>query len=195
MEEAARIIGQVPGARAVVVTGLNEALRARLAADRDLAPAIVLGYRHDLLDLIAASDVVIQHAGGVTCLEAFALRTPVLMFHPIVGHGTANAARMAAAGVATVAADARELRALLDDPSFWTTAAPATVIRATALLLQPPLGDLLQALPAPVPSHPRRLRSVRPMRLALPAALVLGLLTAIDSFGDAAAHVAASLVP
>jgi hypothetical protein len=62
--------------------------------------ATVLGYVDGLAALCAA-DVVVQHAGGVTCLEAFAAQRPVVMFDPLPGHGKRNARRMQAAGIAT----------------------------------------------------------------------------------------------
>jgi UDP-N-acetylglucosamine:LPS N-acetylglucosamine transferase len=49
---------------------------------------------------LAAADVVVDNAGGLTCWEALASRTPVLLFRPLPGHGRFNAATLDAAGLA-----------------------------------------------------------------------------------------------
>ena len=192
LHEAATAVEQVAGVRAIVVTGHNEELRARMCGDPRLTRSIVFGFRDDLLDLIAASDVIIQHAGGMTCLEAFALRVPVVMFHPVLGHGVSNAACMAQAGVAITAGDGPELGRLLADPAFWGETAPAMVTEAAGLLAQPTLGDRVDAL-NPLATVMRRPRQVA--RLALGAAVSLAVLVAVEDKADAAVHAIRLLLP
>src|SRR5262249_12781268 len=69
---AARIVAGVPGTRPIVVAGHNDGLRRRLEADPELAGAVVFGFTGLMAGLMAASDVLIANAGGLTCLEAFA---------------------------------------------------------------------------------------------------------------------------
>jgi UDP-N-acetylglucosamine:LPS N-acetylglucosamine transferase len=72
----------------VVACGHNDALRRRLGRQ----PGVVaLGWRDDLPAVIAASDCVVQNAGGFTSLEALAAGTPVVTYRPIPGHGVTNA--------------------------------------------------------------------------------------------------------
>lgn len=81
----------------VVACGRNEQLRERLSK----IPGIVaLGWRDDLVDVIAACDCVVQNAGGFTSLEALSAGTPVVTYRPIAGHGITNAESLEQAGLA-----------------------------------------------------------------------------------------------
>lgn len=100
----------------VVACGANDALRARV----ERFPGVVaLGWRDDLPEVIAASDCVIQNAGGFTSLEALAAGTPVITYRPIPGHGVTNAANLERAGLVpwprTVPALRETLLRLLDE--------------------------------------------------------------------------------
>src|SRR5947207_627975 len=95
----------------LVVCGNNEQLRKKLQA-RD--GGHVLGWTDEMPTLMAAADALVQNAGGLTCMEAFAAGLPVVSFEPIAGHGKDNAERMAEAGVAAYAADSDELFPSLD---------------------------------------------------------------------------------
>ncbi len=94
----------------VVVCGRNETLRAELAT---LGVGTVMGWTDDMASLMAAVDVVVENAGGLTCMEAFAAGVPVVTYLPIPGHGRDNAATMASAGVNVFARDAAELHVAL----------------------------------------------------------------------------------
>jgi processive 1,2-diacylglycerol beta-glucosyltransferase len=99
----------------VVVCGRNEALRARLSRD----PRIVaLGWVDDMAGLMRVADVLVQNAGGLSSLEAFAAGLPVVSYRCLAGHGRDNAEAMARAGVALQACTRpglREALAELDD--------------------------------------------------------------------------------
>jgi UDP-N-acetylglucosamine:LPS N-acetylglucosamine transferase len=98
----------------VVACGRNETLRARLVARSEPARRLVpLGWTSEMPVLTAAADVVVTNAGGATALEALASARAVLMFEPIAGHGKANAALMAQAGLAEVCEGPAELVAAL----------------------------------------------------------------------------------
>ena len=55
--------------------------------------------------LMTAADALVENAGGLTCMEAFAVGLPVITFLPIAGHGKDNAEMMARAGVNRYARD------------------------------------------------------------------------------------------
>jgi processive 1,2-diacylglycerol beta-glucosyltransferase len=96
-----RTFDEVAGAGNFVplaVCGNNDRLRRRLAAKNT---GMVLGWTDEMPALMAASDVLVENAGGLTCMEAFASGLPVLTYRPIAGHGRGNAIDMARAGVAT----------------------------------------------------------------------------------------------
>lgn len=124
---AARAVIGAPGTRVVVVTGQNTPLRRRLEADPELAGATVLGFTHEMPELLAAADLLIQNAGGLTCLEGFAAGVPVVMFEPLPGHGEDNSREMQAAGMVLRAGGAAGLRRLVSDERFWLVDAPAMV--------------------------------------------------------------------
>lgn len=95
----------------LAVCGRNGRLQSRLAAK---GQGHVLGWTDDMPALMAAADVLVQNAGGLTCMEAFAAGLPVVSFRPIAGHGRENALHMERAGVAPLARDRAELAAVLD---------------------------------------------------------------------------------
>jgi processive 1,2-diacylglycerol beta-glucosyltransferase len=77
----------------VVACGRNDALRRELAGD-----AVALGWVDDMPTLLAACDVVVQNAGGLTSLEALTTGVPVLTYRSLDGHGRTNAAALRTAG-------------------------------------------------------------------------------------------------
>ncbi|MGW1162233.1 glycosyltransferase [Streptomyces sp. NPDC002513] len=95
----------------VVVCGRNEALAGRLRADGIHA----YGWVDDMPGLMHAADVLVQNAGGLTSLEAFATGLPVASYRCIPGHGLTNAAALDAAGVAVWIRDPAELKPVLTD--------------------------------------------------------------------------------
>jgi UDP-N-acetylglucosamine:LPS N-acetylglucosamine transferase len=137
LQGAARAVATVPGLRPVVVAGHNAGLKRRLIGDELLADAAVFGFTDLMPDLMAACDVLVANAGGLTCLEAFAAGLPVVMFDPLPGHGEDNSRHMERAGMVTGTATARDLCDLLADPAFWVTTAPATAAAATELFERP----------------------------------------------------------
>jgi UDP-N-acetylglucosamine:LPS N-acetylglucosamine transferase len=80
----------------VVLCGRNERLRQDLL---DLPRVVPLGWRRDVADLMAVSDVLVHNAGGLSLTEAFVAGLPAVTYRPIPGHGRANARVLAQAGV------------------------------------------------------------------------------------------------
>jgi glycosyltransferase involved in cell wall biosynthesis len=84
-------------AEVVVLCGRNKGLRKQLSAQ----PGVVaLGWRDDVPDLMAAADVLVHNAGGLSLTEALTAGLPAVTYRPIPGHGTANAQVLAEAGLA-----------------------------------------------------------------------------------------------
>jgi UDP-N-acetylglucosamine:LPS N-acetylglucosamine transferase len=110
LEETVAIAAQ-GGWRVFTVCGTDSDLKARLEG-RGLGTA--LGWTDRMPELIAAADVVLENAGGLTSLEAFAAGVPIVTYRPIPGHGRDNAREMAAAGVTWLANDEAELLRALD---------------------------------------------------------------------------------
>lgn len=85
----------------LVVCGRNEKVRADvLASHPDDPRLIVYGWTDEVPALLAACDVLVTNAGGVSALEALVCGRAVLMYRPIAAHGRANAELMARAGLA-----------------------------------------------------------------------------------------------
>ncbi|MGH3708986.1 MAG: glycosyltransferase [Pseudonocardiaceae bacterium] len=84
-------------AEVVVLCGRNDRLRKQLSAQ----PGVVaLGWRDDVPDLMAAADVLVHNAGGLSLTEALTAGLPAVTYRPIPGHGTANSEVLADAGLA-----------------------------------------------------------------------------------------------
>lgn len=181
LEGAARA-ATAAGLHAVVVCGRNTALRDRLRARSDLAGVAVLGYTRLMPELMSIADVVIQNAGGLTCLEAFRAGVPVVIYRPLQGHGVANARRMLALGLIRVAPTTTELTRLLADESYWLHEAPEACAHARALYDAPTCGGPLAALASRGVQPIRRRHAGRRMRVVTSMTIVL------MAFGLADAH-------
>jgi len=98
----------------VLVAGHDTALRAsleRLAAGSSLR---VFGFVPDLHRLMAAADLVVTKAGGMTLAEAMAVEVPLLFYGSLPGQERRNERFAAAAGVALVARRRPDLERLLE---------------------------------------------------------------------------------
>ena len=91
--------------------GRDDNLRAEL---ENGGYGTVIGWTDEMPALMTAADALVENAGGLTCMEAFAVGLPVITFKPIAGHGKDNAEMMARAGVNCYARDEDELH---DDPA------------------------------------------------------------------------------
>ena len=111
VREAFELVATRPGLVPVVACGHNDGLRRQL---EDLAKAkdyrvVVLGWTDDMAGVMAACDVLVENAGGLTSLEAMSAGLPLVSFRPIPGHGRNSAAAMSAAGVSCLAGGRDEL--------------------------------------------------------------------------------------
>ncbi len=120
VRQAVTAIARWPGWVPVVVCGRNQQLREELAA---IPGTVVLGWEPDMATLMAAADVLIENAGGLTAKEALRVGLPVVTFRPITGHGRHDASALAALGLTElVVGDESALRAavakLTDDTAL-----------------------------------------------------------------------------
>jgi processive 1,2-diacylglycerol beta-glucosyltransferase len=184
---AARAVAAVQGSRAVIVTGHNAGLRRRLEADAGLQRAIVFGFTGLMPGLMAACDALVANAGGLTCLEAFAVGLPVVMFDPLPGHGADNTRQMERAGMVTAAAREADLQALLADPQFWTAHGPSRAANARALYERPCTADHLDGL-FTVAAPSRVLARARWVAAVAVAVMALGMSDRVSDAVAASAH-------
>jgi processive 1,2-diacylglycerol beta-glucosyltransferase len=74
----------------LVVTGRNEELRRKLAAQDRKHPTHVLGFSTNMHELMAVADLIITKPGGLTSSEALAMGRPLFILNPIPGQEAAN---------------------------------------------------------------------------------------------------------
>ncbi|MEU1343059.1 glycosyltransferase [Streptomyces sp. NPDC005827] len=170
----------------VVVCGRNEALAEQLRRD---GIEHAFGWVDDMPGLMHACDVLVQNAGGLTSLEAFAAGLPVASYRCIPGHGQTNAAALDEAGLAAWIRDPADLGPLLAEllhgpcgenqraaglALHRSAPGPVPAIAAAAVVtgpLPPPPLAAVSTGPLPTPAArpaPKRFRGGR--RLVLTAA-------------------------
>ena len=107
VRQAVATIARWPGWVPVVVCGRNEQLRDELAA---IPGTVALGWVSDMAALMAAADVLVENAGGLTSKEALRVGLPVVTFRPITGHGRHDAGALAQLGLTELVEDESRLR-------------------------------------------------------------------------------------
>jgi len=178
----------------LAVCGRNEKLRRRLAAR---GAGVVVGWTDDMPALMAAADVLVQNAGGLTCMEAFAAGLPVVSYNPIPGHGRENAIDMDRDGVALFARSPAELAPALDAATGLT--GRRSVVAARAMFRADPADAVLALADAHAPADEvaqRRARRAAPSfgrrvasRAGVAAVSTIAAYTAVTAgVGTAAAH-------
>jgi processive 1,2-diacylglycerol beta-glucosyltransferase len=163
----------------ITVCGRDEKLRSALIAEG--LGGTVVGWTDEMPALMAASDALVENAGGLTAMEAFAAGIPVVSFQPIAGHGKENAKCMATSGVSRYAHDDAELREALDEATTPGPARDALVAAGRALFAEDPtdhVEDLAAGTRADALLVPFQVPKVR-RRISLAAASIAGLYLAM----------------
>lgn len=95
----------------VVVCGTNWRLLAQIEATPEARDGRIrpMGFTQDVDALLEACDVVVSKAGGLTCSEALAKRTPMVVFRPTPGQEVRNAEYLESAGAAVHADNVAEV--------------------------------------------------------------------------------------
>lgn len=97
MEQVLRgLVAETDPLQIVVVTGRNRALRERLSRLVPELPnptghaLVIRGYEPAIWEWMAAADLLITKPGGISCAEALALRTPLILYQPLPGQEQRN---------------------------------------------------------------------------------------------------------
>ena len=165
----------------------------------------IVGWTDEMPDLMGASDVLVENAGGLTAMEAFAAGLPVVTYQPIAGHGRDNARTMNRAQVSLYPRNQAELARALDEVTKPGASREALVAAGTALFAEDPtrrILDLADAGCSTVVAPPRRrVRAAigaawrAPARLPMPARVaafsLVALLGAYGALTEGAETVAA----
>jgi processive 1,2-diacylglycerol beta-glucosyltransferase len=99
---------------ALVVAGHDTALVSRLQREAVASRTRVVGYTDNVRLLMAAADVLVTKAGGMTLAEAMAAELPMLLYGSLPGQEQRNERFASRAGVALAARSRGELERLLD---------------------------------------------------------------------------------
>lgn len=101
----------------VVITGKNASLQKRL--ETVISPwserhrFVVKGYEERMWQWIGAADAYVTKPGGITCAEALALRTPLILHQPLPGQEQYNSAFLTEQQAAILARSPQEIREVI----------------------------------------------------------------------------------
>ncbi len=101
LAEALRALGSNKNfCQLIVVTGENNVLREKLTkeAQKLTCNVKIFGFVDNIPQLMAASDIMVGKAGGLTCAEAMAMRLPLFIIDPLPGQEERNAEFMTSIG-------------------------------------------------------------------------------------------------
>jgi len=142
----------------LIVCGEDERARRRLSkrAASSPVPMRVFGFVDHMAELMAASDVIVAKAGGLTVSEALGRGVPLILYHVIPGQERLNAEHVARHGAGLIARRPRDVaqivRRLMERPeqlarmeeAAWALSRPdaasAIVSQIVGPLLRP--GDI-----------------------------------------------------
>ena len=112
----------------LIVAGHDPHLHETLSRLTDGTTIRTLGYVEDVGGLMAAADLLVTKAGGMTLAEAMAAETPLLLYGSLPGQERRNERFAARAGIALVARRRPELTPLLE----WALSEPDLLERLRA---------------------------------------------------------------
>jgi processive 1,2-diacylglycerol beta-glucosyltransferase len=114
--EVHRVLLSLPQrVQCVFICGRDAALVERLRQRSRRRPDVhVHGFVDNVHEWMAASDLLITKAGGITVSEALVRELPMVIYRPIPGQEEWNTRMLATAGAAQVARGPEELRRLLE---------------------------------------------------------------------------------
>jgi hypothetical protein len=181
VRETLELVANQPGLVPVVACGRNDGLRRDLERLVGTAGyrAVVLGWTDDMPGVMAACDVLVENAGGLTSLEAMRARLPMVSFRPIPGHGRKSAMAMSAAGVSCLARGHTQLVSVLRQLGRPGPARDAQLTAAARLFADDAAVAVAQIGTWGVPRPPR----LRPLARLVRAASAATLLGAISWVG------------
>jgi processive 1,2-diacylglycerol beta-glucosyltransferase len=118
MEEVVRsLLDVTEPLHIVVIVGKNEPIRQRLSlvAERPhpLHRLVVKGYEPSIWEWIGAADAYVTKPGGISCAEALALQTPLILYRPLPGQERHNLSFLLGQQAAVWAEKPEEIAAMI----------------------------------------------------------------------------------
>jgi processive 1,2-diacylglycerol beta-glucosyltransferase len=115
LPHVARVLVEAPRPlQAIVVTGTDTRLAQTVGRLTTGTRVRTMAYTNDVRTLMAAADVLVSKAGGMTLAEALAAELPLLTYNSLPGQERQNERFASRAGIALVARTRRDLARLLD---------------------------------------------------------------------------------
>ena len=163
LRETFESVSRTPGAVPVIVCGRDDGLVRQVTgvAGATGTRAVILGWTDEMPALMAASDAMVENAGGLTAFEAMRIGLPVITFRPIAGHGVENTEAMAAAGISRMASDPAALDSSLRAVGRPGPARDQLIHAARAMFVSDAAQGVLDAIPTTAAPATRRSRQVR----------------------------------
>jgi len=122
------LLGCEESLQIIVITGTNQALRKqmeqRLQGTSSPHTILIKGYEDQMWRWLAAADVYVTKPGGISCAEALALSTPLIVYQPLPGQERYNTAFLLQHGAATFADHPRKIGSLIQqwkNKQKWTS--------------------------------------------------------------------------
>mgnify|MGYP001459992827 CR=1 FL=1 len=100
----------------LIICGKNQTLKRQLEEDLKQSPHPIrqFGFVHEVHELMAASDIVITKAGGLTVSESLAIGRPLIIYRPIPGQEKGNTKFLTMAGAAVSAENWQQFQDVID---------------------------------------------------------------------------------
>jgi processive 1,2-diacylglycerol beta-glucosyltransferase len=142
----------------LVVCGRNARLRMRVRAVAEGAPGRVrtFGFTDQVPALLSAADVIVTKAGGLTCSESLAMRTPLVVFRPTPGQEEKNSLALALVGAAVRATSfdqvSEAVGRILSHPALAATMREACGVLARPRSAEDVARAVLESSGSPVPA-------------------------------------------
>jgi processive 1,2-diacylglycerol beta-glucosyltransferase len=100
----------------IAVCGHNNMLKQelKLVAENSEKSIKIIGFSHNVAVLMAASDIMISKAGGITVSESLSVGLPIISINPIPGQETGNADFLIKNEIGFIAKDLNEINNIID---------------------------------------------------------------------------------
>ena len=100
----------------IAVCGHNDMLKQelKLVAENSVKSIKIIGFSHNVAVLMAASDIMISKAGGITVSESLSVGLPIISINPIPGQETGNADFLIKNKIGFMAKDLNEINIIID---------------------------------------------------------------------------------
>jgi UDP-N-acetylglucosamine:LPS N-acetylglucosamine transferase len=127
----------------VVACGRDRHLRSII---ENTPQCTALGWTDEMPSYMAAADVVVENAGGLSSLEALASGVPIVSFDPIPGHGRDNVRAMTRAGITSAPESLEDLVTIVSRLSRDTPERRRQLAAVEGMFTRNPIDPILDLI-------------------------------------------------